>query len=95
MMEPTTAAPSNPPPLRDTILTEKELANALPKCTVRKLRTWRNLRLGPPWLKIGREVVYLRASVEHWMQTNELNLDRDERPVRRVRKQRQPRRGSR
>ncbi len=46
-MEPTPAVAPTNPSLRDTYLTEKQLARHLPKCTVRKLRTWRNLRIGP------------------------------------------------
>jgi hypothetical protein len=82
-MEPSPVVALTNPPLRDTYLTEKQLARQLPKCTVRKLRTWRNLRIGPKWLKIGREVVYLRSSVEEWMHTNELVVSRDQRPLRR------------
>ncbi|SRR6266851_4258031 len=40
--------------------------------SVRKLRTWRNLRIGQPWLKIGRQVVYLKSSVEEWLRKNEV-----------------------
>src|ERR1017187_4938718 len=75
-MDPITAAPAAPnnPPLRETFLTEEQLANELPKCNVRKLRDWRNLRIGPPWLKLGREVVYLRTSVDEWMRARELGV---------------------
>jgi len=74
-----TAAPLPPPPLHTTILTEKQLAKELPKCSVRKLRTLRSLGMGPPYLKIGREVVYLRSSVDTWLQTKELVATREQR----------------
>lgn len=82
-MEPTPAVAPTNQSLRDTYLTEKQLAKELPKCTVRKLRTWRNLRVGPPWLKVGREVVYLKSSVEEWLRANQLVVPRDQRPLRR------------
>jgi hypothetical protein len=82
-MEPTTVVAPTKSPLRDSYFTEAKLAKELPKCTVRKLRTWRRLRLGPKWLKIGREVVYLRESVEEWMRANELIVTREHRQSRR------------
>jgi hypothetical protein len=85
-MEPTTTAAPTNPPLRDTYLTDQQLAMELPKCTVRMLRTWRNLRVGPPWLKVGRQIVYLRASVERWLQKNELVISREQRSARAARR---------
>jgi hypothetical protein len=82
-MEPTPVVAPTIPSLRESYLTETQLAKQLPKCTVRKLRTWRNLRIGPPWLKVGREVVYLRSSVDEWMRANQLVVPRDQRPLRR------------
>jgi hypothetical protein len=77
-------APITPAPsLRDSYLTERQLAKELPKGTVRKLRDWRRLRIGPPWLKVGREVVYLRESVEEWLRANELVVTREHRQSRR------------
>ena len=85
-MEPTTVvAPTAPPSLRDSYWTEKQLARELPNCSIRKLRSWRRLRLGPKWLKVGREVVYRRESVEEWMRTNELVVSREHRESRRGR----------
>jgi hypothetical protein len=78
-MEPTTAAPTNLP-LHDTYLTERQLAEELPDGSVRKLRRWRSLRLGPKWLRIGRAVVYLRSSVDEWLRSSELMIERKQRP---------------
>ncbi len=72
------------PSLRDSILTESELAKELPKCSVRKLRAWRNLRIGPRWLRVGREVVYMRSSVLEWMRENEIAVAREQRRPRKL-----------
>jgi len=76
-MEPTTITTPTPTDLRSTYFTEKQLAKELPKCSVRKLRTWRSLRIGPPPLKIGREVVYLRDAVLQWMRENQILILRE------------------
>ena len=73
------------PTIRDTYLTERELANQLPKGSVRKLRAWRALRIGPKWLRVGREVVYLKSSVESWLLANEIAVERERHPRRRGR----------
>ena len=70
------------PTIRDTYLTERELANQLPKGSVRKLRAWRALRIGPKWLRVGREVVYLKSSVESWLLANEIAVERERHPRR-------------
>ena len=76
MGEPTNTAPTPPPtqPLHSIYMTEKQFAKELPKGSVRKLREWRRMRIGPPWLKIGREVVYLRSSAEIWMRENQVTV---------------------
>jgi hypothetical protein len=68
-------------PLRDSFLSEEQLARELPNCNVRKLRNWRRLRTGPKWLRVGRAVIYLRASVEAWMRENEIAISREQRPL--------------
>ena len=83
-METTTGAAQTPTtnsPLRESYFTEKELADQLPKCNVRKLRGWRSLRIGPKWFRVGREVCYLRSSVEEWMRKDEIAISRERRPV--------------
>lgn len=51
--------------------TEKELAEQLKARTgcgcIRTLRKWRERRLGPPWAKIGRVVVYPNDGFENWL----------------------------
>ncbi len=31
--------------------------------------TWRALRKGPPWIKVGKAVFYDQADVEKWLQS--------------------------
>jgi hypothetical protein len=52
------ASYSEKPP-SSTLLTEKQLVKDLPAgvVTLRKLRYWRAMRVGPPWSKVGRVVV--------------------------------------
>lgn len=57
--------------LLEDYLTEEELVAAIEKkidvgC-VRTLRSWRQRRLGPPWAKIGRQIIYPRDGVEQWL----------------------------
>jgi hypothetical protein len=91
-METTTvAAPTKPEiPLRNTYFTEKELAQQLPKCNVRKLRGWRALRKGPKWFRVGREICYLRSSVELWFRENEITISREQWPPRKAERAAKP-----
>jgi hypothetical protein len=51
--------------------TEKELAKQLNDRTgtgcERTLRKWRQRRIGPPWVKIGRVVLYPNDGFEQWL----------------------------
>ena len=51
--------------------TEKELAEQLKERTgigcVRTLRKWREQRIGPPWAKFGRIIVYPNDAFETWL----------------------------
>jgi excisionase family DNA binding protein len=49
----------------DEYLTESEVAELL-KVSVGTLRRWRREGTGPPWLRLGRGVRYLRAEVNAW-----------------------------
>jgi hypothetical protein len=53
--------------------TEKELAEQLKARTgigcVRTLRKWREQRIGPPWAKIGRVILYPNDDFEAWLKT--------------------------
>lgn len=52
--------------LRRELLTEEQLAALLRK-DPRTLRRWRQLRIGPPWVPLGRSVVYLSSAVLRWL----------------------------
>ena len=51
--------------------TEKELASQLKDRTgfgcVRTLRKWREQRIGPPWIKFGKTILYPIADFEAWL----------------------------
>jgi hypothetical protein len=54
--------------------TPKELAELLKQRTgtgtERMLRAWRNARIGPPWLKIGHNIIlYPNDAFDLWLQT--------------------------
>jgi hypothetical protein len=51
-------------------ITEAELAAETDK-TVRMLQKWRQLRVGPPWTKFGKQVIYRRAAVNDWLRSLE------------------------
>lgn len=55
----------------DQHYTEGELATALKKKTgygtPRMLRKWREQRIGPPWVKFGRIIVYPTEGFEQWL----------------------------
>jgi hypothetical protein len=56
-------------------LDEHELAADLGKA-VRTLRRWRVKREGPPFVTLGRKVLYRRASIVNWL------VSRESRPAR-------------
>ena len=52
------------------LITEAELANQLGR-SVRTLKRWRAQRIGPPYIRLGREVRYRRDAVRSWLMANE------------------------
>nr|WP_231373888.1 helix-turn-helix domain-containing protein [Thioalkalivibrio sp. ALE11] len=36
----------------------------------RTLIRWRNMRKGPPWVKLGHRVIYRRADLDAWLARN-------------------------
>ena len=36
----------------------------------RTLARWRNQRIGPPWVRAGRAVLYRRKDLEEWLEQN-------------------------
>jgi hypothetical protein len=57
----------------DNHLTDKELAEALKKKTgfgcERTLRKWREQRVGPPWTKFGKAILYPIDGFEAWLRS--------------------------
>jgi hypothetical protein len=55
----------------ENLLTEAELVVRIKARTgegsVRMLRKWRTRRVGPPWTKIGRKIVYPISGLEPWL----------------------------
>lgn len=53
--------------------TEKELARLLKEKTgfgcERTLRKWREQRIGPPWLKFGKAILYPDDGFEAWLKS--------------------------
>jgi hypothetical protein len=54
-------------------LTEDELAGELKrktgKGTSRMLRQWRQRRIGPPWMKAGKIILYPNDGFEAWLRS--------------------------
>jgi predicted DNA-binding transcriptional regulator AlpA len=51
------------------LLTERETAPLL-RLTVKTLQSWRALKKGPRFVRVGRRVLYPRAEIEHFITTN-------------------------
>lgn len=51
----------------DRLLTEHEVGDILGGASVRTLRRWRQLGHGPPYIKVGRRVLYREADLQAWI----------------------------
>jgi len=56
------------------ILSQDEAAEML-HISVNTLRQWRYRGEGPPYIQVGKSVVYDRASVEAWLKSREVGTD--------------------
>jgi hypothetical protein len=61
---------SSSEPILSQFLTKKELATELGR-NPRTLDRWDVLGIGPPRTRVGRQVLYRRASVERWLAAQE------------------------
>jgi len=61
---------SNSEPILSDFLTKPELAAELGR-NPRTLDRWDVLGLGPPRTRVGRQVLYRRASVQKWLTAQE------------------------
>ncbi|MES1953530.1 helix-turn-helix transcriptional regulator [Salinisphaera hydrothermalis] len=50
----------------DDKLTESELAEELGR-GIRTIRLWRSRRTGPPFIRLGRQILYRRQAVQDWL----------------------------
>ena len=57
-------------PILSEFLTKEELAAELRR-NPRTLDRWEALGVGPPRTRVGRQVLYRRASVERWLAAQE------------------------
>jgi phage terminase Nu1 subunit (DNA packaging protein) len=57
-------------------LTKRELAFELGR-KMRTLDRWDTLGIGPPRTRVGRKVLYRRASVQRWLAAQERHRDSD------------------
>jgi hypothetical protein len=55
------------------LLTEGEAARELGRCA-RTLKRWRDLREGPPFIRVGRQILYRRDAVRAWLLSHEQNV---------------------
>jgi hypothetical protein len=65
-------AASYAPPVLSEHMEDSELATDLKK-SPRTLARWRRLREGPPFLRVGRRILYRREAVKNWL----LSLERE------------------
>jgi predicted site-specific integrase-resolvase len=56
-------------PFRST-WTEAEFAEQAGIST-RTAKRWRDQRKGPPWIRLGKKILYRRAAVADWLLANE------------------------
>lgn len=42
--------------------------------SLQTLKRWAMRREGPPWMKVGRKVLYNRDSVKEWLRSREIDL---------------------
>ena len=60
--------------LDDELLTDDEVvARYKGRITLGTLRNWRALKLGPPYVKVGKAVLYSRAALQAWDRRNTVN----------------------
>jgi hypothetical protein len=58
------------PDIRDELYTQEEAA-AQGDWTLHTLKKWRWLRVGPPYIRIGRRVFYPKAKFREWFLRHE------------------------
>ena len=54
------------PPVLGDYLAERDAAEELQQ-SLRTLRSWRQKRIGPSWIKVGKLVFYSRSALNTWL----------------------------
>jgi hypothetical protein len=67
-------------PLEEDYTPEPKAADQL-RQTVRTLRKWRQLGLGPPWIKVGQRIYYSNVGMAAWLKSLERTPVRSHRAV--------------
>jgi hypothetical protein len=63
--------------LDDELLTDEEVvARYQGPITLGALRNWRARKIGPPYLKVGKAVLYSRAALKEWDRRNTIACSR-------------------
>ena len=55
----------------DDLISEDQFASEISR-NPRTVKRWRNLRIGPPYTRIGRAVYYRREAIRQWLLNNEV-----------------------
>jgi hypothetical protein len=57
--------------IEDDLLTDEDVvARYRGRIALGTLRNWRALKIGPPYIKVGKAVLYSRASLQAWDKRN-------------------------
>lgn len=67
----------NPNLLEDDLLTDEDVvARYRGRITLGTLRNWRALKIGPPYVKVGKAVLYSRAALQAWDRRNTVSCSK-------------------
>lgn len=61
---------ANDAPDDDLLTDEDVVARYRGRITPGTLRNWRALKIGPPYIKVGKAVLYSRAALQAWDKRN-------------------------
>lgn len=61
----------------DDLMTDEEVvARYKGRITLGTLRNWRALKIGPPYIKVGKAVLYSRGALQAWDRRNTVTCSR-------------------
>lgn len=73
---PAAANDANAAPDDDLMTDEDVVARYRGRITLGTLRNWRALKIGPPYIKVGKAVLYSRASLQAWDKRNTVSCSK-------------------